>query len=156
MSRAARERAILEIIDREAIDTQDALVGALAARGFAASQGTVSRDIQRLRLVKVPVGNGGHRYAAPGGIADGAGLPDDTALRDAGDAMTDLGHGEALLVVKTLTGRATMVALAIDEARLAGVVGTVAGDDTVLVVIEDAAARSAVRAALEQAMGWGT
>jgi transcriptional regulator of arginine metabolism len=152
MSRAARERAILEIIDGEAIGTQDALVGALATRGIVASQGTVSRDIQRLRLVKVPVPAGGHRYAPPGAELDGPSRFADTALRDAAQAVTGLGEGTALLVVKTLTGRATQVALAIDEARLPGVVGTVAGDDTVIVVLQDAAARSDLRAVLERAM----
>ena len=71
MSRAAREQAILALIDREAIGTQDALVHALAAHGIVASQGTVSRDIQRLRLGEVPVPAGGHRYAPPGAAPSG-------------------------------------------------------------------------------------
>lgn len=152
MSHAVREQAILDIIHHEAVGTQDELVTALAARGIVASQGTVSRDIQRLRLVKVSVPDGGHLYAPPSGVMAGLGPPVAGALRDAGHAVTGLGEGTVLLVVKTLPGRANMVALAIDEARLAGVVGTVAGDDTVLVVLHDAAARSAVRTALEQAM----
>ncbi len=153
MSRAVREHAILDIVHHGAAGSQRELVSALAARGIGASQGTVSRDIQRLRLVKVSIPGGGHRYAPPNAVLAGLGQPIDGALRDAGHAVTGLGEGAVLLVVKTLTGHANMVALAIDKARLAGVIGTVAGDDTVIVVLHDAAARRAVRAALEGAMG---
>lgn len=153
MSHQAREHAILEIVRSEAIQTQDELVAALAARGFVVSQGTVSRDIQRLMLVKVPSATGGHRYLPPGDLAPGPPSSAATALREAGTVVVSLGEGAALLVVRTLPGRANQVALAVDEARLDGVVGTVAGDDTVLVVLTDAAARASVRATLEQAAG---
>jgi transcriptional regulator of arginine metabolism len=145
VSRAAREQAIREIIAAQAVATQAGLVAALAARGFAVTQGTVSRDIQDLRLVKLPTPEGGHRYAAPEAVAAGASPPLDTALREASQAVVAVGEGGALLVVRTLAGRANMVALAIDQARLPGVVGTVAGDDTVLVVLADEVARDGVR-----------
>jgi transcriptional regulator of arginine metabolism len=151
MSRQAREHAILEIIRASVIHTQDELVAALAARGLAASQGTVSRDIQRLRLVTVPTGSGGHRYLPPGDLDPAPPNATISALHEASTAVVSLDVGAALLVVRTLPGRANQVALAIDEARLSGVVGTVAGDDTVLVVVTDAAARAEVRRRLAQA-----
>ncbi len=148
MNRAAREQAIREIIAQQVVSTQAELVAALAARGFAVTQGTVSRDIQDLGLVKLPTPEGGHRYAAPEAVAAAGPPPLDAALREAAQAVVAVGEGAALLVLRTLAGRANLVALAVDQARLPGVVGTVAGDDTVLVVLVDEAAREVVRGAL--------
>jgi transcriptional regulator of arginine metabolism len=152
MSHQAREHLILDIVRTRTIQTQDDLVAALADRGCVVNQGTVSRDIQRLGLVKVPVATGGHRYVPPADLDPGPPVATTIALRDAAAAIVSVGDGAALLVVRTLPGRAGLVALSIDEARLAGVVGTVAGDDTVLVVLADAAARDGVRTFLEQAV----
>jgi transcriptional regulator of arginine metabolism len=141
VSREAREQAILEIVEETVVRNQKELVLLLAARGIAVGQATVSRDIKRLGLVKRPARRGGYRYSAPGGPAP---TPPRTRrhLRIACEQfVTRIGPGEALLVLKTLTGRANAVAVALDECGLDGVVGTLAGDDTILVVASDQAAR---------------
>lgn len=149
MSQEAREQAILEIVEETVVRNQRELVALLAARGLAVAQATVSRDIKRLGLVKRPARRGGYRYSAPGVPAP---TPPRTRrhLRIACEQfVTRIGTGEALLVLKTLTGRANAVAVALDECGLDGVVGTLAGDDTILVVTSDRAARGR----LEQQLG---
>ncbi|MCL7926217.1 MAG: arginine repressor [marine benthic group bacterium] len=129
---AARRAAIEAIVDAEAISTQEELRRRLADRGFEVSQSTLSRDIRRLGLVKRPAADGGVFYTRPRtrSVQEahtlGRLLPD--LMRDA----LPSGH---LLVVKTLTGAAQTVAAALDDAGWPEVVGTIAGDDTVLIVL---------------------
>jgi transcriptional regulator of arginine metabolism len=135
VSREQRERAILEIVAARPVRRQEDLVQALRRRGFDATQATVSRDIKHLGLVKTPDRDGQYRYAAPQAQPRPAPKAEEK-LRDAFlEFVTGLDTGEAILLVKTLTGRANAVAVAIDEARLPGVAGTVAGDDTIIVVL---------------------
>jgi transcriptional regulator of arginine metabolism len=152
MSRAVREQAILDIIRHRPVATQLELVAALGERGIVATQATVSRDIQQLGLVKVPLGDGGHRYDRPAAL-DAAPSAARHALAEAMQVVTGLAPGEALLVVRTLPGRAAAVAIALDDAAPDGLVGTVAGDDTVLVVARDGAARDRLRALLGDLSG---
>ncbi len=138
--RSVREHAIERILDEMTIRTQAELTAALAARGVATTQATVSRDIRRLGVFKRPEEDGA-RYCMP---APGTPSPNsrhilESALRD---FARDIGTGDALLIIRTLTGRANAVAAAVDEARLDGVVGTLAGDDSILVVCANAKARS--------------
>ncbi len=131
-SRAERERRIREIIAQHAVETQEELVDLLRRQGLAVTQATVSRDIKRLGLVKVPSGDGGSRYAAPDRPS-----PGDVVRRlqhAVREYVRSVDAGEDLVVVHTLTGRAHAVAAAIDEMQWEDVVGTVAGDDTILIV----------------------
>jgi transcriptional regulator of arginine metabolism len=129
-----RDRHILEIITRRPITTQVDLVAALRAAGIKVTQATVSRDIKRLGLVKVPGGDGSYRYQAP----EAARPPAEKILaqlqRALRDYVTEVDHGGGVVVVKTTTGSAGVVAEAIDEAVWPEVVGTVAGDNTIIVV----------------------
>jgi transcriptional regulator of arginine metabolism len=135
VSRERRERAILEVVAARPVRRQVDLVHALRRRGFDATQATVSRDIKHLGLVKIPDRDGRYRYATPHAQRGPAPKAEDK-LRDAfSEFVTGLDTGEAILLVKTLTGRANAVAVAIDEAHLPGVAGTVAGDDTIIVVV---------------------
>lgn len=138
-SRVERERRIREILSHKSIETQEDLVEALRRQGLGVTQATVSRDIKRLGLVKVPSGDGHSYYAAPEKPS-----PVDVLrrLRHAiGEYVLSAEAGEDLVVVHTLTGRANAVAAAIDEMQWDEVVGTVAGDDTILVVPRRRAAR---------------
>jgi transcriptional regulator of arginine metabolism len=122
----SRRDAIREILARKPIATQDALRRQLAVRGIRAAQATLSRDMAALG-VRRTAGAGGRRYVVDG---DAGGMPMDPVRRMV-DAVESNG---GLVVVKTKSGAASPVARAVDEARFTDVLGTIAGDDTVLVV----------------------
>jgi transcriptional regulator of arginine metabolism len=149
VSREQRERAILEVVAARPVRRQVDLVHALRRRGFDATQATVSRDIKHLGLVKIPDRDGRYRYATSHAQAGPAPKAEDK-LRDAfSEFVTGLDTGDAILLVKTLTGRANAVAVAIDEAHLPGVAGTVAGDDTIIVVLRTTRDRGALLKTLQ-------
>jgi transcriptional regulator of arginine metabolism len=149
-TRAERERRIRDLIARQPVETQEELVELLMRQGLAVTQATVSRDIKRLGLVKVPWADGRARYAAPERPS-----PADV-LRRLRHAVTEYvlaaDAGEDLIVIHTLTGRANAVAAAIDEMQWEDVVGTVAGDDTILVVPRRRALRDRVLRRLRRIM----
>lgn len=131
-SRLDRERRIREILGSQPVETQEELVEALRRQGLAVTQATVSRDIKRLGLVKVPWGDGRSHYVAPERPSPVEVL---RRLQHAvNEYVLSAESGEDLIVIHTLTGRANAVAAAIDEIQWDEVVGTVAGDDTILVV----------------------
>jgi len=140
VSRRERERALLEIVRERDVGTQAELAEALAERGFEVTQSTVSRDVRRLGLVKVPLAGGGVRWARPrpDEASPGARQRLDRLLRE---EVRSVRPGAALLAVETPPGSAGAVAAALDAADLPGLVATVAGDDTVLVLAEDDEAR---------------
>jgi transcriptional regulator of arginine metabolism len=141
-SRVDRERRIREIIVSQPIGTQEELAEALRRQGLAVTQATVSRDIKRLGLVKVTMGDGHSRYVVPDRPS-----PVDVLRRlrhAATEYVLSVDAGEDLVVVHTLTGRANAVAAAIDDMRWDDVVGTVAGDDTILIVPRRRAMRDAL------------
>lgn len=149
-SRTERERRIREIIAQEPVETQEDLVDRLRGQGLAVTQATVSRDVKRLGLVKVPWTNGRSHYVAPERPS-----PADV-LRRLQHAVTEYvlsaDAGEDLVVVHTLTGRANAVAAAIDEMQWDDIVGTVAGDDTILIVPRRRALRDVVLLRLRHLM----
>lgn len=135
MNRRERERAILEIVAEEPIATQEELVAALARRGIEVTQGTVSRDIHRLGLVKVPAGGGGYRYALPEALEDLPAPDAEEALRRTFEEFViGVEPVRDIVVLHTEMGAANAVGVALDEARLAGVAATLAGDDTIFVL----------------------
>lgn len=136
--KAERQRLILSIIAHTPIETQDELVAALAARGTQATQATVSRDIKELRLVKVTDAQGRYRYALPDTPASSAAVLDarQRVQRAVRDYAVSLDHSGNLLVMKTQPGTAQAVAAAIDALGLDGIVGTVAGDDAILIITQ--------------------
>lgn len=139
-----RDRRILEIVTRRPVTTQQELVAALRAAGIQVTQATVSRDIKRLRLVKVPAGDGTYRYQAPPTIQPSPAELEARLRRAFSEYVTDVDEGSGLVVVKTTTGSAGAVAEALDEAAWPEIVGTVAGDNTILVVPRRAAHRAAI------------
>lgn len=150
MSRRLREQAILDIVETEIVANQRALVEHLRRRGIRASQGTVSRDVKRLGLIKRPRASGGYRYA----VAETSPRSEQRNRRQLESAceqfLTKIETGESLLVLKTLSGRANAVAIALDECDLPEIAGTLAGDDTILVVAKDGERRRTLRELLEE------
>ncbi|TDA67802.1 MAG: arginine repressor [Clostridia bacterium] len=143
--KGARRRAIVDIIAIQAIQTQAQLTAELNRRGFDVTQATVSRDVKDLGLVKVPAEGGIYRYALP----EGGHGPDpyDRLTKLFADSVVSLDWSLNLIVIRTLPGTAHAVASCLDHVRLAGVIGTVAGDDTILVVVKP---RSRVRLILNE------
>ena len=151
--KAHRLRAVLELVDERAFASQRALAEALARRGFEVTQATLSRDLRQLGIVRIPASDG-VRYAAParaareGGIA---GSPE--LLRVAELEVRAVECNENLVLVRTMTGRAQGVAVWIDGQGFDAVLGTVAGDDTILVVPRSARLVPELRRALAERFG---
>ena len=140
--RGDRERKIRGIVAQQPVGTQEEMAAALRRQGLAVTQATVSRDIKRLGLVKAPSRDGRSRYVLPDRPS-----PVDVLrrLRSAvAGYVLSVDSGESVVVVHTLTGCANVVAEAIDEMRWDDVVGTVAGDNTILVVPRRGGARERV------------
>jgi len=131
MSKAARQRAILELLHRGPVESQEELQGFLARRGFEAGQATLSRDIRELGLIKTPEGYS----AARGAAASEPVLP--SVSRLVREFVVDVRLAQNLLVLKTSVGSAQPVAAALDSEDWPEVVGTIAGDDTILVISPD-------------------
>ncbi|MYK87037.1 MAG: hypothetical protein F4018_01050 [Acidobacteria bacterium] len=143
-----RQSAILDLVAREAICSQDALGRKLRARGFHATQATISRDIKELQLVK-RASDGA--YERPGASEGGRGLADAALRRAILEYLRRVDLVQQLLVLRTDPGQAQPLALAIDRAELSEVVGTVAGDNTILVITRHARAGREVTRLFE---GW--
>jgi transcriptional regulator of arginine metabolism len=130
-----RQSAIRQIVEHEPVRNQEQLRRRLAARGFAVTQATLSRDMKELGLVKRS-SDGAYQPAGP------EAPPQASALAVLGRALSEYLQGtdtsQQLLVLRTGPGQAQLLALAIDRARLDGVLGTIAGDDTILVICRDA------------------
>jgi transcriptional regulator of arginine metabolism len=150
VNRAARERTIREIVAEQPIGTQEDLARALARRGVRVTQATVSRDVKRLGLVKLADARGAYRYAAANGAATANPSTQENLRNAFREFVTAIENGEAFFLVKTLPGRANAVGIAIDEARRPELAGTIAGDDTILVLVRRARDREKARRALER------
>lgn len=133
LSKTQRQQRIARILERQAVASQAQLAELLAADGVAATQATVSRDLDDLGAVKVRVPGGDTVYAIPEMAKDQI-APEDNLRRILGDWVGEVGHSANLVVLRSPPGTAHVVASALDRAGLVDVVGTVAGDDTVLVV----------------------
>ncbi len=130
-NKLARHRAILELIEKSPVGNQDQLQRSLAHRGFKVGQATLSRDIHELRLVKSAEG-----YSLPGNETPvDAGLP--PVQRLVREFVIEVRPAQNLLVLKTAVGSAQPVAAALDAQEWSEVVGTIAGDDSILIVSPD-------------------
>ena len=137
MKKEERYEKIREILSRRIIETQEDLTEALRLEGIDVTQATVSRDIKELMLTKVPMGRGRYRYAVPAVHAEGAGVYQAGRIgRLFRDTVLGVDASENLIVVKTMPGAANAVASAIDYAKWPQVIGTIAGDDNILLVIK--------------------
>jgi transcriptional regulator of arginine metabolism len=153
VSRRLREQAILDLIEGEPVSNQDTIADRLRERGIQATQATVSRDIKRLGLVKTPAAAGGYRYAAPA-IVQRSTQRGRRQLKSACEQfVTKIELGGSLLILKTLNGRANAVAVALDEYQVDGIVGTIAGDDTILVIARNDRDRAKIKKLFDEMVG---
>lgn len=146
-SRRARQLAIRDLVAAEEIGSQQTLAELLAQRGFAVTQATVSRDIAELGLVKVVRGDR-HVYASPADAASFAPRDDALLRRVLADLPIDVRRSGLILLLVSTAGTASIIAEAIDVSALGGQVGTLAGDNTVLVLFGDEASLERWRARL--------
>ena len=130
----ARQAEILNIIQAVDVETQEQLLDELKARGFSATQATISRDIKELRLVK-ELSGGGYRYASSErkGMADS-----DARLRNIfKEGVTSVDRAQNIVVVRTMPGLASAACSALDSMEIPGMVGSLAGDDTGILIMRD-------------------
>lgn len=137
----ARQTAILSLIDRYDIETQEELARKLKEQGIVVTQATVSRDIKELRLLKVLSANGGYKYATTDRAESGL---SERFVRMFMDSVLSISFANNIIVIKTLSGSANVAAEAIDSMRLPEILGTMAGDNTILVVVRSDAETEAV------------
>jgi transcriptional regulator of arginine metabolism len=150
-----RQGIILEIIEREPIASQEQLRKRLRARGVEATQATLSRDIKELGLVKAAA-DGSYRRAADAAQAVDPEERDAAVRRAVEEFLRHVEPVQLLIVLRTDPGQAQILGLAIDRAGLEGVAGTLAGDDTVLVVTRDARHARALCRRFEKWIGIGS
>jgi transcriptional regulator of arginine metabolism len=143
-----RHAQILEILRNHRVASQEALRELLLERGTEVTQATLSRDIRELRLVKVPAADGSGHYSLPEEWESTP--PLESLLPTLFLSADGVDH---LLVIHTMKGGAQTVAAAIDWEEWPEVVGTLAGDDTILIVLRDPAARADLRARVERMAG---
>ena len=132
LAKPQRQHRIARLLEQRAITSQVQLVDLLAGEGILATQATVSRDLEELGAVKVRMPSGDTVYAIP--EHEERPVPEDHLKRVLGEWVVEVGHSGNLIVLRTPPGSAHVVASAIDRAGLPDVLGTVAGDDTLLVV----------------------
>lgn len=130
----ARQQKILELIEKYDIDTQDTLIKKLGEAGYNVTQTTASRDIRQLNLVKGTTASGAYKYIAPGAhVTKGSKAPVlNSAITDSVIKIEAAGN---IVVIKTFSGMANAIAVCVDALAHDDIVGCVAGDDTILLVV---------------------
>lgn len=132
----ARQQKIIELIEKYDIDTQDTLIKKLSESGYNVTQTTISRDIRQLNLVKGVTAKGAYKYIVPTAAVKENSVP---ILNSAiTDSVTKIEAAGNIVVVKTFPGMANALAVCIDSIHHDDIVGSVAGDDTILLVVKDA------------------
>ena len=130
-----RQRRILEIVEREPIDTQELLQQRLLEQGVSCTQATISRDIKQLHLIKEPIGQGRYRYTAS---SQRNRLNAADKLRSIfRESIISVDSAQNIIVIKTMPGLANAAAAALDGMNISDMVGSLAGDDTALLVMRD-------------------
>lgn len=152
MSKTQRQHRIAKLLTDHAVTSQTQLVDLLADAGIAATQATVSRDLEDLGAIKVRVPGGETVYAIPE-HAHSQVAPEDHVRRVLSEWAVDVATSGNLVVLRTPPGSAHVVASALDRAGIPEIIGTVAGDDTLLVVASEQAGGALVAALLRELAG---
>ena len=128
----SRHQKIKELIEQYEIETQEELADKLREAGYAVTQATVSRDIRELKLSKVPMGDGKQKYTI---LIHSDHYLSDKYIRVLKDGFGSMDMAQNILVVKTVSGMAMAVAAALDAMKLKEIVGSIAGDDTIMMAV---------------------
>lgn len=154
MSKAQRQHRIAKLLEEQQVTNQSQLVELLGAEGIRVNQATVSRDLEELGAIKVRVPGGETAYAIPE-LPSRQVAPEDTLRRVLGEWVVEVERSGDLVVLRTPPGSAHVVASAIDRSSPPDVLGTVAGDDTLLVIATEKRGAS-VESRLSDLAGFGT
>ncbi|MFP5577785.1 MAG: arginine repressor [Acidimicrobiia bacterium] len=138
LTKPQRQHRIQRLLEDQAVSTQEQLVELLAADGVVATQATVSRDLEDLGAIKVRVPGGETVYAVPAMPKDAV-APEEHLRRVCSEWVVEVAHSRNIVVLRTPPGSAHVVGSALDRTGLADVLGTVAGDDTLLLVVAETA-----------------
>ena len=153
MGKPQRQHRILRILEAQPVSSQAQLLQLLEADGVVATQATVSRDLEELGAVKVRIPGGAMAYAIPEYAKERANSSDDHLRRLMGEFVVEAAFSANLVVLRTPPGSAHVVASAIDRSGFPGVLGTVAGDDTILLVCAESVGGAEVAAKLAELAG---
>lgn len=145
--KSSRQNKIIELINQYEIETQEELGNRLYNAGFQVTQATISRDIRELCLTKVPARSGKQKYAILTAAENGL---SERFARVLQDGMISMDKADNLLVIKTVSGMAMAVAAAIDSIGIEEIVGSIAGDDTVMCAVRSAELVDAVMNRLQK------
>lgn len=146
----SRQKKILELIDKYDIDTQELMIEKLKEAGINATQTTISRDIRELKLIKGISSTGVYKYIFPGSKKENTAPILNSALTE---SVTDIEAAGNIVVVKTYPGMANALAVCVDSLEKPHIVGSVAGDDTILLVVRNDEVAKDVCLELKEAFG---
>jgi transcriptional regulator of arginine metabolism len=152
LAKPQRQHRVARLLAEHAVTSQAELVDLLAAEGVVATQATVSRDLDDLGAVKVRVAGGETVYAIPE-LPMEQHAPEDHLRRVLGEWVVDVAHSANMVVLRTPPGSAHVVGSALDRTGVPGMLGTVAGDDTLLVVASEDTGGAALAARLRELAG---
>lgn len=152
LGKPQRQHRIARLLEEQAVSSQSQVVELLAADGVVATQATVSRDLEELGAVKVRIPGGTMAYAIPEHAKERA-APEDHLRRVMGEFVVEVAHSANLVVLRTPPGSAHVVASALDRSGFPDVLGTVAGDDTLLLVCAESIGGGKVAADLATMAG---
>ena len=127
-----RQSKIIEIIQKNEVETQDELSALLEKDGFRVTQATVSRDIRELKLTKIPTASGRQKYAVITDAPENLSKKYERVIRE---GFLSMDMAQNILVIKTVSGMASAVCAAIDAMKMREIVGSIAGDDTIMCAI---------------------
>jgi transcriptional regulator of arginine metabolism len=152
LGKTQRQHLVARLIESQAVANQQVLVDLLAAEGVVATQATVSRDLEDLGAIKVRMPGGESAYAIPA-LPKEQRAPEDHLRRMFGDWVVEVSCSDNLVVVRTPPGSAHVVASALDRSGMPGILGTVAGDDTILIVVASDVGGASIGAHLSELAG---
>lgn len=152
LGKPQRQHRVARLLEEQVVSSQAQLVELLATEGVIATQATVSRDLEELGAVKVRIPGGSTAYAIPEHARDRP-VPEDHLRRVMGDFVVEVRSSANLVVLRTPPGSAHVVGSALDRASLPDVIGTVAGDDTVLVVCSESVEGASIAGELAELAG---
>lgn len=130
--KTSRQSKIIEIIQKNEVETQDELSALLEKEGFRVTQATVSRDIRELKLTKIPTAGGRQKYAVITDAPENLSKKYERVLRE---GFLSMDMAQNILIIKTVSGMASAVCAAIDAMKMREIVGSIAGDDTIMCAI---------------------
>ena len=142
-----RQQAIIDLIEKYDIDTQEEIVSRLRDEGFQVTQATVSRDIRELKLSKIPNGHGRQKYVFLQNNREPLG---DKYVRIFSEGLVSVEAAQNILVIKTVSGMAMAVAAALDAMNFDEIVGSIAGDDTIMAALRSAEDAIAVKGEINE------